>query len=241
MFYNDLTRSYLLGDRFNNGGVISLVSQKSDILYRDDYLLEISRNKSILHLGFVDHIPLIDEKIKKGNWLHKKLMDVSSLCYGLDINEEGIKYIQDTYNYDNLYAIDITSDSIPERILNTKFDYILIPDVIEHIGNPVAFLQSIKERFKDNAEKIILTTPNAFRWNNFINTFKNIELINTDHRFWFTPFTLSKIVTDAEYEINSLGYFEHGKLSRRQIFRKFILNRYPAFRDTLIIDINLKS
>jgi len=241
MFYNELAKSYLLGDRFNNGGEISLDSQKSNILYRDDYLLETSRGKNILHLGFVDHIPLIDEKIKRGNWLHKKLMDVSSLCYGVDINEEGIKYIQDTYKYNNLYVMDITSDSIPQKILDTKFDYILIPDVIEHIGNPVEFLQSIRERFKDNAEKIILTTPNAFRWNNFMNTFKNIELVNTDHRFWFTPFTLSKIVTDAGYEINSLGYFEHGKLSRRQIFRKFILNRYTAFRDTLILDINLKS
>jgi 2-polyprenyl-3-methyl-5-hydroxy-6-metoxy-1,4-benzoquinol methylase len=120
-----------------------------------------------------------------------------------------------------------------------KFDYIYIPDVIEHIGNPVDFLESIRDRFKTNVEKIILTTPNAFRWNNFMNSFKTIEVVNTDHRFWFTPFTLSKIVTDAGYEINKLGYFEHGSLSRRQVFRKYILNRFPAFRDTLIIEISL--
>jgi len=239
MLYNNLTKEYLSGDRFNNGAVITLNNNISN-LYRDDYLVDIARNKNILHLGFVDHIPLIDEKIKKGNWLHKKLMDVSSICYGVDINEKGIKYIQDKYRYDNLYVVDITSDVIPKEILNIKFDYILIPDVIEHIGNPVDFLNSIRERFKDNTKKIILTTPNAFRWNNFMNSFKNIEVINTDHKFWFTPFTLSKVVTDAGYEINSLGYFEHGRVSRRQVFRKFILNRYPIFRDTLIIDIGLK-
>ena len=100
------------------------------------------------------------------------------------------------------------------------------------------FLHSIRERFKNNVDKIVLTTPNAFRWNNFVNSFRNIEIVNTDHRFWFTPFTLSKIVIDAGYIINSLGYFEHGKIARRAIFKKFILNRYVTFRDTLIIEID---
>ncbi|MCK5538428.1 MAG: hypothetical protein KAI79_16495, partial [Bacteroidales bacterium] len=191
MLYDDLTKSYLSGSKFSNGGIISLDSQKSNILYRDDYLLKITENKNILHLGFLDHLPLIDEKIKKGSWLHKKLMDNSDICYGIDINKEGIEYIQNKYNYDHLYAMNIITDVIPEEILNTKFDYLLIPDVIEHIGNPVEFLQSIKERFEDNVNKVILTTPNGFRLNNFLNSFKNIEVINTDHRFWFTPFTLS--------------------------------------------------
>jgi len=239
VLYDDLTRNYLSGNKFSNGGIIHLNNSDTNILYRDDYLLEIAKNKNILHLGFVDHIPLIDEKISRGNWLHKKLMDVSNVCYGIDLNSEGVKYIQEKYKYANLYALDIISDSIPKEIRNTKFDYILIPDVIEHIGNPVEFLTSIRERFKGNIERVILTTPNALRWNNFMNSLKSIECINTDHRFWFTPFTLSKIVTDSGYEINNLGYFEHGQLSRRQIFRQFFLSKYPAFRDTLIININL--
>lgn len=240
MLYDNLTKSCLQGKKFHNGAVMSLNDEISKGFYRDDYLLEISKGKNILHLGFVDHLPLIDEKIKKGNWLHQKLMDVSSVCYGVDINEEGIQYLQDNYKYDKLYALDITSDTIPQDILNTKFDYILIPDVIEHIGNPVAFLTAIRERFQSNTEKIIITTPNAFRWNNFINTFKKVEIINTDHRFWFTPFTLSKIVTDSGYKINNLGYFEHRKLLRRQIFKKTMLNKYFSFRDTLIIEVDLK-
>jgi hypothetical protein len=239
MVYDDRVKDYLLDKAFSNGAIIKLADQKKDNLYRDDYLVEKAKNKNILHLGFVDHLPLIDEKIKRGNWLHKKLIDVSTLCFGVDINKEGIEYIKDKYNYDDLYVADITSELIPKEILDVKFDYIYIPDVIEHIGNPVDFLESIRDRFKTNVEKIILTTPNAFRWNNFMNSFKTIEVVNTDHRFWFTPFTLSKIVTDAGYKINTLGYFEDGRLSRRQVFRKYILNRFPAFRDTFIIEISL--
>jgi len=207
MIYDNLTNDYLNGDQFSNAAIINLNHKHDDIMHRDEYLLKISKDKNILHLGFVDHLPLIDEKIKKGNWLHKKLMDVSNICYGVDINKDGIDYIKSKY---------------------------------KHIGSPVEFLQAIRERFKNNTEKIILTTPNGLRWNNFINSFKSIEVINTDHRFWFTPFTLSKIVIDAGYKINNIGYFEHGKLSRRQIIKKFILSKYNAFRDTLIIDISLK-
>ena len=206
------------------------------ILYRDEYLIRISKDKKLIHLGFVDHIPLIDKKIKKGDWLHKKLIDVCSICYGVDINKEGVEYIQNKYKYDNLHAVDIISENIPKKLLEEKFDYILIPDVIEHIRNPVYFLSSIRERFKNNVDKIVLTTPNAFRWDNFMNSFKNVEIINTDHRFWFTPFTLSKIVIDAGYTINKLGYFEHGKIGKRRILKKFILNKYIIFRDTLIME-----
>lgn len=240
MVYNDLTKDYLSGNSFSNGGIINLGDDSTDILYRDDYLLSIAKSKNILHLGFVDHLPLIDEKIKRGNWLHKKLMDVSNICYGVDINKEGIQYIQDKYGYKDLFVLDILTDNIPDVILHTNFDYILIPDVIEHIGNPVAFLSAIRQRFKNNVAKIIITTPNATRYDNVINTFKNIECINTDHRFWFTPYTISKIVIDAGYKINSLDFFEHGELSKRQFIKKWIITKYPAFKDNIIINISLQ-
>ena len=240
MVYDILTKKYLQGDEFSNGAIINLGKKNhTNILYRDEYLIKIAKGKKVLHLGFVDHIPLIDKKIKRGIWLHKKLIDVCKVCYGVDIDKEGVEYIQNKYKYNNLYVADIVSNNFPKELLEEKFDYMLIPDVIEHIGNPVKFLMSIRERFKNNVDKIVLTTPNAFRWDNFMNSFKNIEIINTDHRFWFTPFTLSKIVVDAGYTINRLGYFEHGKIGRRAILKKFILNKYVIFRDTLIMEARL--
>jgi len=235
MKYNNEELEYLRGIKFSNGAKFKLTS-KSDFLNRDDYLIHLSKDKTIMHLGFVDHIPLIDEKIKKGNWLHKKLIDASKICFGVDINKEGVDYIQKKYNYPNLYAIDIISDNLPDEIKNERFDYLLIPDVIEHIGNPVAFLQAIREKLT-NVDKVILTTPNALCLNNFKFSLKNVECINTDHRFWFTPYTLSKIVTDAGYEIEKIGFYEHSVLGRRQILRKLFLSKYFTFRDTLIIEL----
>jgi len=122
---------------------------------------------------------------------------------------------------------------------NLKFDYLLIPDVIEHIGNPVIFLATIKDKFKHNVNEIILSVPNAFSINNFINAFKGREIINTDHRFWFTPYTLSKIAIDAGYDIEEMDlmFCEHGKLSRRNLFKRLLISKYFVLRDTLILNI----
>ncbi len=237
MLFNKLDKEYLSGVQFSNGRVFQFSKDNNNYLYRDDYLLDITKNKKVIHLGFVDHLPLIEKKISENSWLHKKLIDNCQICYGIDINKAGIEYIKDKYNYNNLYALDIVKDTIPNELSNAKIDYLLIPDVIEHIGNPVAFLSVIRERFKNNVDEMILTTPNAFRLNNFINSFKNIENINTDHRFWFTPYTLSKIAMDAGFKINSLRLGEHSFLSRRQIIRKFIISKYPLFRDTLILNL----
>lgn len=165
-------------------------------------------------------------------------MDNCKTSFGVDINKEGIDYIQKKYNYPNLYAIDIINDELPEEMAKEKFDYLLIPDVIEYIGNPVAFLRAIKEKLAF-VDKIVITTPNALRLNNFIFALKNIELINTDHRFWFTLFTLSKVVMDAGFEIEKIGFYEHGILGRRQLLRKMFLSKYFTFKDTLIIEIKL--
>lgn len=235
MLFEKNILEYLEGKTFSNGGVITLRESNTHKLNRDDYLIELVKDKTILHLGFLDHLPLIDDKIKNKNWLHNKLVESSKLCVGIDINEEGIKYLENKYKMNDIYCIDIVNDNLPNDIANIKFDYLLIPDVIEHISNPQQFLFSIKEKLKDSVKEVVVTTPNAFRWNNFINTFKNSECINTDHRFWFTPYTLSKIMYDSKYEVEKIDYLEHGRLSRREIIKKMILKKYPAFRDTLVL------
>ncbi len=241
MIYDNRVKAFLQGENFSNGAKFSLHNSYGNVLYRDAFLLQLVKDKSVLHLGFVDHLPLIDKKIKENSWLHKKLMDVATYCYGIDINQEGIAYLKKKYHYDNMYVLDVLNETIPSEILDMKFDYLVIPDVIEHIGDPVVFLSAIRKKFKNNVGQLVLTTPNAFRLNNFINTFKSIEIINTDHRFWFSPYTLSKIATDAELDIMDMGYFEHRMLSGRQIVRKILLSKYPAFRDTLILRANLIS
>jgi hypothetical protein len=74
----------------------------------------------------------------------------------------------------------------------------ILGEIIEHISNPAAFLNALRERYAGYVGKIILTTPHAFRYKNFTRAAKtHQEIINSDHRFWFTPYTLAKIAVDA--------------------------------------------
>ena len=92
---------------------------------------------------------------------------------------------------------------MPDEIKNNHFDVLLISDVIEHIGDPLTFLKEINRVFKNVVDKIIITTPNAFRLENFLSAYKNEEVINTDHKFWFSQYTLSKLIIESGFEIKS--------------------------------------
>lgn len=239
MIYSNKNKEYLEGKTFSNGEKFHFKHTKLKKHDRDSYLIDSVRNKRILHFGFVDHLPLVDKKIKHGQYLHQKLMDVADV-YGADINKEGIDYLKEKYSYDNIYAFDLRSDEVPKELLSIQFDYILLPDIIEHIGNPVEFIELIRLKFKNNANKIILTTPNSFRLNNVISTLKNVEIINTDHRFWFTPYTLSKVITDAGYKIETINFLEHQKKSLRQPLRNLLLFMFKAFQDTLVLEARFR-
>lgn len=61
----------------------------------------------------------------------------------------------------------------------------------------MGFLKSLKKGLGNNARELIVTAPNAIRWEKFKNLRKGIECINSDHRYWFTPYTLAKIVLET--------------------------------------------
>ncbi|MEA2018327.1 MAG: methyltransferase domain-containing protein, partial [Campylobacterota bacterium] len=211
MKFSNKDKEYLSGECFSSGYNIKLSGFNTSTT-RLEYLINKVKNKNILHIGFVDHLPVIDEKIKLKKWLHDDIDHFSKYCLGVDINLEGVNYIQDKYpKYDVAY-LDIMDNNIPQQIKEIKWDYIILPDVIEHINFPVDFLKSIKENYSKYCETLIITTPNATRYRNIKEVFNNTELINTDHRFWFTPYTLGKIVTDSGCTIESFELMEYGKL-----------------------------
>ncbi len=224
---------YLSGVSFHNG--LKVECKHNEIEYRNEYLLNLIKNKKVLHIGFVDHLPLLENKIKKNNWLHKQLIDVAAKCVGIDINEEGINYLKEHHNIKDIYCVDILNDELPDEILKENFDYLLLPDVIEHIGDPVLFLKHLKQKFT-NINQLVITTPNAFRYDNIKNSIKNIECINSDHRFWFTPYTIAKVLNDSGYTIEDLLFAEHSKsLSRRYFFKRWVIKRKSMLRDNLIL------
>lgn len=227
---------YLQGERFDNGLAVKIAA-KQKLMTRIDYLCDYARGKRIVHVGCVDHIPLITEKLKNNTWLHRRLDEVSKEVIGIDNSLEGIQYMKEQLGYDNAVYEDILNGDIHESI-KREWDSMIMGEILEHVDNPVAFLSKIRERYSMYVKELVITVPNAFSIKNSFYTLKHTEHINTDHRYWFTPYTLTKILMRAGFTPLYHDFTTYYPVSNRNVIRKWVikgmLNRYPAFRGNLV-------
>lgn len=228
MNLNPENLDYLYGRKFSNESTFSLGNWGAT-LRRSDRLLQLSQGQSILHIGCCDHLPLIEEKRKLGLYLHENLTRVATECVGVDTNIEGVELLRQ-----NGFPQTFLPEDAPHfsMVNGTKqpYDICLLADVIEHVGNPVSFLSSIKQY---NFKRLIITTPNAFRWRNCL---PGGESINTDHRFWFTPYTLCKILVDAGFNPQRVELCHGDYIRWRGALAAKIIGTIPRWRDTLLIE-----
>jgi len=231
---------YLTGESFSTGLHTAFDTSAEDRQFRSriHWLSQICAGKRIVHLGCVDHdIQTIDRKRARGKWLHAILDDVAEDCYGVDLNAEGIDYIRGL-GYQRVNAIDILAEEDPE-ITGGQWDYLVLAEVLEHIENPAGFLRAIAEKYAGRFKKLIITVPNAFSWQNHKATKRGVEIINTDHRFWFTPFTIAKNIAMAGLlpdEIIMCGYKRN-----RSPLKRWRFGRYPLLRDNIIATATWKD
>lgn len=201
---------------------------------RLDYLTECIRGKRLLHIGCCDHRSLIDVKIANGTWLHGIFLQEAAICFGIDIDEDAIAYLSEK-NYKNLYAADIMHD-LPKEIKQEHFDIIVLGEILEHLDAPAMFLKKLHSYF-DYQYELIVTVPNAFCLENFKNCINHFERINSDHRFWFTPYTISKTLANGGYIPNQIIYTYRGNpewYGAHNPIEKELYKNYPATRDVLV-------
>ncbi len=224
----------LSGKIFSSGFRIKIGKNEKQIEYRQEYLETLVKGKKVIHFGCVDHLPVISEKIKNNTWLHKRLCEKASECLGVDINQEGIDYIA-KLGYPDSLCLDVINDEVPSRVMNTKWDFILLGETLEHIDNPVLFLEAIKNKYKGYVNEIIITVPSALRLNNFRDSLKNIEANNSDHRYWFSPYTLAKVLTISGYTISYFQMCNNYYPKSTSLITRFLLRRFPALRETVVM------
>lgn len=208
------------------------------VIFRKDYIVERCINKSVLHLGFIQHSHLYKQKIAENDWLHAKIGRVASRLVGIDYLTKTVDEIEDEYGYD-VYAGDVMElSTVP---LEEYFDVIVCGELIEHIENPGLFLDGVK-RFCHKDTEIILTTPNP--WSN-----SRIQLIqsgvledqwlNPEHTMWFSFQTMNQlldrkgyscILSDYYYAQNKQDIFNQAKglLGNLRLIKRIVkLRRTP--------------
>jgi len=221
---------YLNGTKYTN--CLNYTFKSNNYLNRIEFIIGRCKNKTVLHFGFVDHnFDTINSKINSDTWLHKKIMDVSNKVYGIDIIQKEIVKLRKK-GYSNLYCVNILKDKIPTKLKKIYFDEIVLGKILEHINNPVRFLSIIKKNFK--FKEIIITVPNAFYIGNFLNCFRNTECVNSDHRYWFTPYTISKNVYLSGLSVKKM-FFSYNRLNKYNLILRFIKFKFPFLNSTIVL------
>ncbi len=232
--------NFLNGDAFKTSLTISLGKSKYINISRETAITDMVKGTKVIHIGCSDHIQIINEKIKTNTWLHKLLTDNSKKCIGIDIDKESIDYIKNELGYGNVFPGDITIDNFGD-INSEKWDYAVFGELIEHLDNPVYFLKSFKEKYGENVTRFIITVPGIYNRRQFRNMLNYKEVINSDHRFWFTPYTISKVVASAGYKPEKITYANLVGLSVPELIirklRQFIglKVKYPFYYFNTII------
>ena len=221
----------LNGELFDSGVNFDISNfSNKEIFSRIESLLQITKNSNVIHIGCGDHLDLIDEKINNQTHLHSLLIENAKKCIGFDIEDSSINHLKSQHNINNVYSADVTDKEFKfSKFSNDKdWDFIVLGEIIEHIDNPVQFLSSIKENFSSCAKEILVTAPNAYSWSHVLSYSQNqIELINSDHRFWFTPYTILKILVKSNIQINDL-YFADPVVNRKKSILNKILKLFKS-------------
>jgi hypothetical protein len=227
---------YLAGSRFDENLIISYHVPLKQVVDRIEFLEALSLGKKVIHLGFCDHLPIIEDKIAHGRWLHRRLAAAADRCIGIDVDQRAVEHITSRYKLTDVFSADLTRGPLLEVLKSDHWHYLIIGEVLEHIGNPVQFLSLIRERYYDCIDKVVITVPNAFRAGNFRGVLKGIESINSDHRFFFTPYTLTKVASEAGLEAEQLIMARFTELrGPKGWLKRVILNRVPLLSENLIL------
>ena len=157
------------------------------VVIRHEYLVDKCKEKSVLHLGAVDHY---NGEVCA---LHRRLMKVSGSVVGLDIDSDGIEKAR-SEGIQNIIYGDL--ERLDEVNITNKFDMIIAGEIIEHLPNPGLFLAGIK-RFFGPHTAMVVTTPNAFSLHRFAIALRGSEYVHPDHVCYYSYTTLKHLLVSS--------------------------------------------
>lgn len=134
--------------------------------------------------------------------------------YGVDILSTAIIQARENCPQAHFYIMDIE-----EALLSGEYDYILCPDILEHLSNPKEVLNNLIKLLKPDGY-IFANIPNLMNWSVMANlilfgnfSYTKTGLLDQDHKHFFTLNEIEKI-----FKENNLIIDEIISIKTEQIF-----------------------
>ncbi|RPH82027.1 MAG: methyltransferase domain-containing protein [Nitrospiraceae bacterium] len=173
---------------------------------REEYLVDVSRKKRVLHYGFLDS-PFSEKRIRSGELLHLKINNVASQLYGIDNDRVSLdRYRQLTGDMNN--DVGDVQGEVQSGIASHIYDIILFPEILEHLRNPGLALANLKQLcVKGGKTKLCVTVPNAYYAGVLLVALEGDEIVHPEHYYYFSPATLRKLLRDAGFNIVEMALY----------------------------------
>lgn len=167
------------------------------IVDRMAWLLERCAGKRVIHVGFAD-TGCRSAQDRAGQWLHARLLEVTSELVGVDTDMAGIAAA--TAEGFEVYQADCTDAQAVSALQIEPADVVLAGEVIEHVGAPGPFLGALLKLCKPDGV-LIVTTPNAYGLVNVAaSVLRRVEINHPDHVVMFTWRTLTELMRRSGWQ-----------------------------------------
>lgn len=132
--------------------------------------------------------------------------------HGVDILPEAIQQARDNFPKGAFHTFNI--EDPPDYFDNHQYDYILCPDVLEHLTNPGKVLKYLGTILKPDGY-IISNIPNLMYWTIMADllvfgsfTYTDMGLLDYDHKHLFTYNEIVKLFEENNFSIDEIVFIK---------------------------------
>ena len=186
----------------------SKILPKADVVHREEYLANLARGKTVLHIGiggFTDN-PAYTARLADyaERTLHGKLHSVARNLTGVDVNAHSLAIMSDALPGRYVQA-DITAAEASEAIGGT-YELIVLGDVIEHLDCFRSALQNLRALLADDGV-LVITTANAYNAEAILKLVFRYESVHDEHTCYFSYLTMRRVLEMNDMTIEDFRYY----------------------------------
>ena len=213
---------------------------------RNEIIINYCKNKKVLHI-WAANAPSTKEKYNWEIWplLYKDIDKVCTNQLWIDIDKESINFLNSKNEFKNS-KIELFDMNKLEN-LNYTPEVIIFWEVIEHLMNIEIALSNIK-KVMNNETILIISTPNAYCFDSFIDSIFWYEKFNDDHKILFSYWYLKNLLSFNNLNIEKWFFTNLDSYkSKLNIFWKirkilsFPLKLFKFNRNTILVISKLKN
>lgn len=168
----------------------------------DGLSLESLISRNVAYAAIAENLPARNSRILEVGcgygYLTNALNKLGMRTKGIDIAEGPVAYANRTYG--DYFEV----KDIPE-IKDSSYDMIVGMEVIEHLPDPMKFMEQCHERLRPGG-RLILTTPNKDFYNR-----KSVWVTNPPpiHLYWFGKKSMEKMARKAGFTMEVLPHYAY--------------------------------